>query len=48
MLAYAQLQIPGTASVIATHGDFVGRLETAAVHLDDARVSEAHAMISLR
>ncbi|MCA9517195.1 MAG: hypothetical protein KC635_19775, partial [Myxococcales bacterium] len=30
------------------HGDLVGRLESAALHLDDPRVSEAHAMVSLR
>lgn len=30
------------------HGDVVGRLWTAALQLDDGRVSEAHAMVSLR
>jgi len=30
------------------HGDLIGRLTTAALHLPDPRVSEAHAMISLR
>jgi hypothetical protein len=30
------------------HGDIVGRLSTAALPIDDARISEAHAMISLR
>jgi hypothetical protein len=30
------------------HGDIIGRLWTAALTLDDARVSEAHAMVSLR
>lgn len=30
------------------HGDFVGRLGTAALVLDDLGVSEAHAMVSLR
>jgi len=30
------------------HGDLIGRLESAALHLDDPRVSEAHAMVSLR
>jgi hypothetical protein len=30
------------------HGDIVGRLATAALPLDDGRVSEAHAMVSLR
>ncbi|MCH9687106.1 MAG: hypothetical protein K0V04_37065 [Deltaproteobacteria bacterium] len=30
------------------HGDLVGRLWSAALPIDDARVSEAHAMVSLR
>lgn len=30
------------------HGDFVGRLRTAALYLPDPRVSEAHALVSLR
>lgn len=30
------------------HGDLIGRLHTAALPLDDGRVSEAHAMVSLR
>ncbi|MDP2305701.1 MAG: hypothetical protein Q8P18_06710 [Pseudomonadota bacterium] len=30
------------------HGDVIGRLWTAALQLDDGRVSEAHAMVSLR
>lgn len=30
------------------HGDLVGRLESAALYIDDPRVSEAHAMVSLR
>lgn len=42
------LRVPGGALVELTHGDIVGRLWTAALHLDDARVSEAHAMVSLR
>lgn len=29
-------------------GDLIGRLRTAALHLDDPRVSEAHALLSLR
>lgn len=31
-----------------THGDLIGRLERAELRVDDPRVSEAHAMISLR
>ncbi len=30
------------------HGDILGRLQTASLHIDDARVSEAHSMVSLR
>lgn len=30
------------------HGDLIGRLPTAALSFDDARISEAHAMVSLR
>jgi hypothetical protein len=30
------------------HGDFIGRLWTAGLPVDDARISEAHAMVSLR
>ncbi len=38
----------GAQTVELQHGDLVGRLETAALTLDDGRVSEAHAMVSLR
>ncbi len=42
------LRLPdGTVSELG-HGDLIGRLGTAALHLDDPRVSEAHAMVSLR
>lgn len=30
------------------HGDIIGRLRSAALHLDDPRISEAHAMVSVR
>jgi len=30
------------------HGDFIGRLTTATLHIPDPRVSEAHALVSLR
>ncbi len=30
------------------HGELIGRLASASLHIDDARVSEAHAMVSLR
>ncbi|MCX4241206.1 FHA domain-containing protein [Paraliomyxa miuraensis] len=48
MRAYATLQAPDGALHELVHGDLVGRLWSAAMPLDDARVSEAHAMVSLR
>jgi len=48
MDATVVFRLPDGASVSLTHGDLVGRLETAALHIDDPRVSEAHAMVSLR
>ncbi len=48
MRAFVRLRLPdGTEETLAP-GDLVGRLETAALHLDDARISEAHALVSLR
>lgn len=46
--AYATLRAPDGSLHELVHGDFVGRLWSAAMPLDDARVSEAHAMVSLR
>lgn len=46
--AYALLRAPDGAFHELVHGDIVGRLWSAAMPLDDARVSEAHAMVSLR
>lgn len=34
--------------IVLNPGDFIGRANTAAMYIDDPRVSEAHAMISLR
>ncbi len=48
MRAYARLSTPAGQSVALGPGDFIGRLACAALWLDDARVSEAHAMVSLR
>jgi len=48
MFAHVKFSLPNGSKVIASHGDLLGRLATAAVHLDDARISEAHAMVSLR
>lgn len=46
--AYVVLRDPEGREHELVHGDVVGRLWTAALQLDDGRVSEAHAMISLR
>jgi hypothetical protein len=48
MRAYATLRAPDGTVHELVHGDIVGRLWSAAMPLDDARVSEAHAMVSLR
>jgi hypothetical protein len=48
MRAYASLRAPDGTRYELVHGDLVGRLWSAAMPLDDARVSEAHAMVSLR
>lgn len=42
------LRLPDDALVALGHGDFIGRVATAALVLDDPRVSEGHAMVSLR
>lgn len=46
--AYARLSIAGGGSYALGPGDFIGRLAIAAMPLDDGRISEAHAMVSLR
>ena len=48
MRATATFLLPDGTRRTAGHGDVIGRLTGAAIHLDDARVSEAHAMVSLR
>ena len=48
MRPFARIRAPDGRLVELAHGDIIGRLETAALCLDDARVSEAHAMVSLR
>lgn len=48
MRAYVRLRLPDGATVELGHGDLVGRLWSAAAQIADARVSEAHAMVSLR
>ena len=48
MRAFATLLLPdGKLHAIAA-GDIVGRLPSAALFLEDERVSEAHALVSLR
>lgn len=37
-----------SALIAVGHGDLIGRMSTATLCIDDARVSEAHAMVSLR
>jgi hypothetical protein len=48
MLASVRLRLPDGGTVTVGPGAVVGRAFTADVRLDDGRVSEAHAMISLR
>lgn len=48
MRAWVHLRAPSGQRYELGHGDIVGRLRTAALCIDDGRVSEAHAMVSLR
>lgn len=48
MQAHVRLRLPDGSPAHLGHGDLIGRLWSAALHLDDARVSEAHALVSLR
>ena len=48
MQAYASVRGPDGSTHELVHGDLIGRLVTSAMPLDDARISEAHAMVSLR
>ena len=48
MRAYVRLRLPDGTTHKLGHGDLIGRLPSAALHLDDERISEAHALISLR
>lgn len=48
MHAHVVFRAPETQDVELVPGDFVGRSTAAALQLDDGRVSEAHAMVSLR
>ena len=46
--AYTRLRLPSGSTADLCPGDIVGRLWNAALRLDDGRISEAHAMVSLR
>lgn len=48
MRALVRLRLPGGSLAELGPGDLIGRVATAALTIDDPRVSEAHAMISLR
>ena len=48
MRAYVRIETPDGTLHELVHGDVVGRLRSASLALDDGRVSEAHAMVSLR
>jgi hypothetical protein len=48
MRAFARLSTPDGRLHEVGHGDVIGRLQSSAVPLSDGRISEAHAMISLR
>jgi hypothetical protein len=48
MLPCVRLRSPDGRLYELVHGDLIGRLWSAALPLDDGRVSEAHAMVSLR
>jgi pSer/pThr/pTyr-binding forkhead associated (FHA) protein len=48
MHASVRLQTPDGRIVELVHGEFVGRAWTSALRFDDGRISEAHALVSLR
>ncbi|MCO4764417.1 MAG: hypothetical protein KC502_23095 [Myxococcales bacterium] len=48
MHAFVRFRLPDGSTSTLSPGDFIGRLGNAALHLDDGRISEAHAMVSLR
>lgn len=48
MRAFVRFRLPDGTTAELGHGDLVGRLWSAALPVADARVSEAHAMVSLR
>jgi len=46
--AFARIRLPDGGTVDLCPGDIIGRLWSAALRMDDTRISEAHALISLR
>ncbi|MCA9576103.1 MAG: hypothetical protein KC668_11735 [Myxococcales bacterium] len=48
MRAFVRFRLPDGELVELSHGDLIGRLALAALTLDDPRVSEAHALVSMR
>ncbi len=46
--AYARISLPSGETADLCPGDLIGRLWSAALRLDDERISEVHAMVSLR
>lgn len=48
MYAWVSMRAPDGHIHELVHGDLVGRLWCAGLHLNDGRISEAHAMVSLR
>lgn len=48
MRAYVRFRLSDGRTVELGHGDLIGRLWSAALPIADARISEAHAMVSLR
>lgn len=48
MRAHVRLRLPDGREAALYHGDQIGRLRSVALPIDDARISEAHVMVSLR
>lgn len=49
LLPTARIFVPQRQSVVSVHpGSLIGRLTTAAIHIPHPRISEAHALVSLR
>ncbi len=48
MITLVDVRVPSGELVALSHGALIGRLWSADLHVNDARVSEAHGMVSLR